>query len=163
MTARDELVRIALGEQGEPYGAHRDCSGFTAWAYRQVGVTIPEGSVAQFGVGVTVPSKAHVQAGDLVFWDTFGPAPGHVALAINPSQVIHALNPDKGIMVSGINAEMGGPYMGARRILEDAPRPKAPVSDPTGNKDPALQYPQRNRHERRKARRLARQDRREAA
>ena len=78
MSARDSLVRIALGEVGKPYETHRDCSGFTAWCYRQIGITIPEGSVAQFNVGQKVGQNQPLLAGDLLFWDTFGPAPGHV-------------------------------------------------------------------------------------
>lgn len=113
----DTVVDAALGEKGKSYAAHRDCSGFTAWAYRQAGVTIPEGSVAQYSVGHGVPVR-DLQAGDLVFWDTFGPSPGHVALAINPSQVIHAINPERGIIVSDLHANMGGPMVGVRRVLD---------------------------------------------
>lgn len=130
MSARERFVDIAVGEVGKPYELHRDCSGFTAWAARQVGITIPEGSVAQFSVGDPVPSKMQVQAGDLLFWDTFGAAPGHVAIAINPSQVVHAINEQQGIVIDPINADMGGPYMGARRIITEG----APVepTEPTG-------------------------------
>lgn len=127
---RKTIVAWAKAQVGKPYATYRDCSGFTAAAYRHMGITIPEGSVAQWKVGESVYHLGHVQAGDLLFWDTFGEAPGHVALAINPSQVVHALNPEKGIVVSGVNANMGGPYMGARRILSnDAPDTRKVTKD----------------------------------
>lgn len=129
MTQRDRFVQAALGEIGKPYSAHRDCSGFTAWAARQAGFLLPEGSVAQYTVGHGVPVRDLI-AGDLVFWNTFGPSPGHVAIAINPSQVIHAINPEQGIIISNIHANMGGPMVGVRRLIfadEDAPNPKDPI------------------------------------
>ncbi len=132
MTQREDIVRWAEAQIGKPYSAYRDCSGFTAAAYRQVGITIPEGSVAQWKVGAPVTDDEHLAPGDLVFWDTFGPAPGHVALAVNAGQVVHALNEQRGIVMSNVNANMGGPYMGARRILpvdtapEEPPRSKRP-------------------------------------
>lgn len=127
MTQRDRFVQAALGEVGKPYSAHRDCSGFTAWAARQAGFLLPEGSVAQYSQGHGVPVR-DLQAGDLVFWDTFGPSPGHVALAINPSQVVHALNESRGIIISPIHADMGGPMVGVRRLdfAEDTEQPKHP-------------------------------------
>lgn len=132
MTQRDDLVRIALGEVGKPYSAHRDCSGLTAWLYRQIGITIPEGSVAQFGVGQAV-SIEDSQPGDLYFYDTFGPAPGHVAIFIGKGELVHALNEQRGIVRSSVFASMGGPFMGARRILPaDSPivENPAPVEEP---------------------------------
>lgn len=132
MSARDTLVRIALAEVGKPYEEHRDCSGFTAWCYRQIGIEIPEGSVAQFSVGQRVGENEQLLAGDLLFWDTFGPPPGHVAVYIGDGQVVHALNETAGIVRSASTANMGGPYMGCRRILaastqvEPPPDPKPP-------------------------------------
>ena len=67
MSKADVAVRAAQGELGKDYEAHRDCSGFTAWCAAQAGVTIPQGSVAQFQVGRSIP-RDQVAAGDLVFW-----------------------------------------------------------------------------------------------
>lgn len=133
MSQRETFVNAALLEIGKPYTTHRDCSGFTAWAARQAGFTLPEGSVAQYRQGSGVPVRDLI-AGDLVFWDTFGPSPGHVAIAINPSQVIHALNESRGIIVSEIYADMGGPMVGVRRLALDGdgatPDPKDTPVDP---------------------------------
>lgn len=147
MSTRDDVVAIAKGEVGKPYGTHRDCSGFTAWAFRQVGVTLPEGSVAQYGVGHGVPSR-DLQPGDLVFWSPYGNTLGHVALAISSSEVVHALNPGRGIIVSNIHADMGGPMVGARRVLPDA--------SPGGTPNPKPDRERREHRERKRARRRQR-------
>lgn len=180
MTQREDLVRIALGEVGKPYSAHRDCSGYTAWAYRQIGITIPEGSVAQFGVGREVKAGEDWEWGDLLFWDTFGPAPGHVALYVGSGYVVHALNEQKGIVTSRWDAEMGGPLMGARRILPaDSPivETPAPVEESGGmwhgtweeasfpdgyvmpERTPVPKHQGPNRHERRAQRKRLRKER----
>lgn len=145
MSARDSLARVALGEVGKPYDTHRDCSGFTAWCYRQIGIEIPEGSVAQFSVGQKVGENELLLVGDLLFWDTYGEPPGHVALYIGDGQVVHALNERKGIVRSASTAPMGGPYMGCRRILAGPP-PKP--------YDPEItDYPKAPRQKRRRRRR----------
>jgi hypothetical protein len=125
MSQRDRFVAAAQGELGKPYSAHRDCSGFTAWAARQADFLLPEGSVAQFKVGQSVPVR-DIEKGDLVFWDTFGPSPGHVAIYDGEGGVLHALNPDRGIIRSDLHANMGGPMVGVRRVIgtEDASNPK---------------------------------------
>ena len=144
-------MRWAEAQVGKPYHAYRDCSGFTAAAFRQVGITIPEGSVAQWKVGTPVTGEEHLNPGDLVFWDTFGPAPGHVALAVNAGQVVHALNEQRGIIISNVNANMGGPYMGARRIL--------PVDADPQEESPKTKHQSRPRRVRRLVREQRREDR----
>ena len=78
------------------------------------------------------------QPGDLLFWDTFGPAPGHVAIAETDETIIHALNESRGIIRSRWDAAMGGPYMGARRVI-------APPGDP----DPPKAHRPRKRRRKR--------------
>jgi len=154
MTQRDDLVRWALAQIGKPYATYRDCSGFTAAAYRQIGITIPEGSVAQYGVGTKVSPHEIVAGkylpGDLLFWDTFGQPPGHVALYVGNGQVVHALNEQKGIVVSRVEANMGGPSMGARRILVPSDSPVE--DDPAPAEEPPKGKAKRRKHRRRKDR-----------
>ena len=90
-------VKAALSKQGTPYvwGAKGpkvfDCSGLTQWAWGQAGVTIGPDTYTQVKQGVPV-APGDVQAGDLIFpkgsWDSRGP--GHVQLAISPTEVVHA-------------------------------------------------------------------------
>lgn len=92
-----EAVQAALSKLGVAYvwGAkgpsNFDCSGLTQWAWAQAGVRLGPDTYTQVGQGVAVP-QGEVRAGDLIFprssWDDRGP--GHVQLAISPTQVVHA-------------------------------------------------------------------------
>jgi cell wall-associated NlpC family hydrolase len=87
----------ALRKQGTPYvwgakGPDRfDCSGLTQWAWAQAGVQLGPDTYTQITQGVPV-APGDVRPGDLIFpkdsFDTRGP--GHVQLAISPTQVVHA-------------------------------------------------------------------------
>jgi peptidoglycan DL-endopeptidase CwlO len=87
----------ALSKQGTPYvwgakGPDRfDCSGLTQWAWAQAGVRLGPDTYSQVIQGVPV-APGDVRAGDLIFpkddFDSRGP--GHVQLAISPTQVVHA-------------------------------------------------------------------------
>jgi cell wall-associated NlpC family hydrolase len=90
-------VKAALSKQGTPYvwaakGPRVfDCSGLTQWAWGQAGVTLGADTYTQVKQGVPV-APGDVQAGDLIFpkgsWDSRGP--GHVQLAVSPTEVVHA-------------------------------------------------------------------------
>lgn len=90
-------VKSALSKRGTAYvwGAkgptNFDCSGLTQWAWRQAGVTLGPNTYTQINQGSPV-APGQVQAGDLIFpknsWDSRGP--GHVMLAISPTEVVHA-------------------------------------------------------------------------
>jgi cell wall-associated NlpC family hydrolase len=155
MSAAEKFVEVALGEVGKSYHLHRDCSGFTAWAARQVGVTIPEGSVAQFGVGERAPDYSD-EPGLLHFWDTYGQAPGHVGIGIGDGKFIHAMNETAGIKVSDLRANMGGAnrYMGARRIFTDTT--PAPTPEPPPNPKPGRPRDRQRERERDRLRRRRR-------
>jgi cell wall-associated NlpC family hydrolase len=90
-------ARAALGRRGVPYvwGAkgpnNFDCSGLTQWAWRQAGVQLGPDTYSQIRQGVPV-AASEVRAGDLIFpTSSFdGRGPGHVQLAISPTEVVHA-------------------------------------------------------------------------
>jgi cell wall-associated NlpC family hydrolase len=87
----------ALSRQGTPYvwggkGPDRfDCSGLTQWAWARAGVDLGSDTYSQVTQGVPV-APGDVRAGDLIFpKDSFdGRGPGHVQLAISPTEVVHA-------------------------------------------------------------------------
>jgi cell wall-associated NlpC family hydrolase len=92
-------VAAALTRRGAAYvwGAKGptsfDCSGLTQWAWKQAGVQLGGDTYTQINQGVPVP-PGDVRAGDLIFpkdaWGRGGP--GHVQLAISPTEVVHAPN-----------------------------------------------------------------------
>jgi peptidoglycan DL-endopeptidase CwlO len=112
-------VAAALTRQGDPYfwgakGPNRfDCSGLTQWAWRQAGVQLGGDTYAQIRDGVAVP-PGQVRAGDLIFpGDSFdGRGPGHVQLAISPTEVIHA--PQSGDVVRVVR--MPSAYVARRPV-----------------------------------------------
>jgi peptidoglycan DL-endopeptidase CwlO len=93
-------ARAALSRRGSPYvwGAKGpwafDCSGLTQWSWEQAGVRLGGDTYSQINEGIAVPA-GQVRAGDLIFpAASFGEdgrsGPGHVQLAISPTEVIHA-------------------------------------------------------------------------
>jgi cell wall-associated NlpC family hydrolase len=113
-------VAAAQSMIGVPYAtagttpAGFDCSGLTQWAFRQAGISLPRTSYAQFGVGAPV-SRANIQAGDLVFFNTSGAGASHVGIATSNSTVISATT--HGVMQHAISdSYWGSHYVGARRV-----------------------------------------------
>jgi cell wall-associated NlpC family hydrolase len=116
----------ALSKQGTPYvwgakGPDRfDCSGLTQWAWAQAGVRLGSDTYSQVIQGVPV-APGDVRAGDLIFpkddFDSRGP--GHVQLAISPTQVVHA--PQTGDVVR--IAPMPSAYVARRPVPPPAEMP----------------------------------------
>ena len=127
------LVQTALSTQGHCYlygGAPGpsgtgcwDCSSAANWWLTQAGYTIPGGawnpathgpdtlSYLAWGGAVTIGhSSSQAQAGDLVVWQT------HMGVAIGNGQMISALNPSKGTLVTPIDGQVLGEILFVRRI-----------------------------------------------
>ncbi len=112
--ARSEVVSIAKRYLGAPYvwGAAGpnsfDCSGFTMFVYRQVGVSLPHSSRAQIGCGQRV-SRSDLAPGDLVF---FGSPIHHVGIYVGGGMYIHAPHTGDVVKISALDR---GDYAGACR------------------------------------------------
>jgi len=109
-----DVVAIAKRYLGAPYvwaasGPNSfDCSGFTMFVYKQVGISLPHSSRSQINCGARV-SRADLAPGDLVF---FGSPIHHVGLYIGGGLMIHA--PQTGDVVK-ISSAFGSDYAGACR------------------------------------------------
>ena len=66
-----------------------DCSGLMVWAFKQVGISLPHYSGAQYA-STTRVSRSQLQPGDLVFWGSGGSE--HVALYMGGNQIVHAFS-----------------------------------------------------------------------
>lgn len=111
--ARSEVVSIAKRYLGAKYvwGAEGpntfDCSGFTMFVYRQVGVQLPRVSRDQINAGQRV-SRGDLQPGDLVF---FGSPIHHVGIYVGGGQMIHSPRTGDVVKISPLHSD----YVGACR------------------------------------------------
>ena len=119
------VVRVAFSKVGASYrwgatGPYSfDCSGFTRYVMKQMGVNVPHSSRAQFNGGRAV-SRNGLLSGDLVFFQ--GPSGrggvGHVAVYIGNNKIVHASTPSTGVIVSSLSERyFASRYIGARRYL----------------------------------------------
>ena len=110
-----QAVNYALAQVGKGYvmgttgPSTFDCSGLMYAGYKQVGISLPRTSQAQFSAGTSV-SKGDLQPGDLVFY--YGGIT-HVGMYIGNGQIVHAANPRSGVVTASVNSM---PYQGARRV-----------------------------------------------
>jgi len=116
-TKASQVVAIALQYLGVPYvwggmsPSGFDCSGLTAYAYAQIGISLPHHAASQWNYGVPVAFGSE-QPGDLVFFSGLG----HMGMYIGGGQFVHAPHTGDVVKISSLS-ERGGNYMGARRIL----------------------------------------------
>jgi cell wall-associated NlpC family hydrolase len=108
-------VSVALQYLGVPYvwggmsPSGFDCSGLVAYAYAQVGVSLPHHAATMFGHGVAV-SYDQLQPGDLVFANGLG----HMGMYIGSGQYVHA--PHTGDVVRIASMSSRGDWVGFRRV-----------------------------------------------
>ena len=112
------VVGVAMGYLGTPYrygGADPsgfDCSGFVAYVYGQMGVSLPHYSGAQYSAGVAV-SRDDLQPGDLVFFNGLG----HVGIYIGGGNFVHAPHTGDVVKISSIwDSWYRSTWVGGRRL-----------------------------------------------
>lgn len=99
-------VQAALSQLGVPYkyatsspGVSFDCSGLTAWAWQQAGVSLPHQSKAQYNSTRHVPID-QAMPGDLIFYYT---PISHVGIYIGGGRVVHAPEPGTVVNIATVN------------------------------------------------------------
>ena len=118
----DKLIVIAKSKLGSPYSfgslgpSAFDCSGYTSYVFRQMGISLPRTASSQAYGGVKV-AKANLKKGDLVFFNTYGGI-SHVGIYRENGNFIHASSYGSGVVVSNINDSYYAPrYVTAARYL----------------------------------------------
>jgi len=99
-------VTAALSQLGVPYrfaastpGVAFDCSGLTAWAWAQAGVSLPHQSLLQYLALPHVPAEA-AQPGDLLFFH----APiSHVTVYVGNGTMVQAPSSQSVVQVAKVN------------------------------------------------------------
>ncbi len=113
------VVSIALQYLGTPYvwggsspATGFDCSGFVAYVFAQVGISLPHHAASQYGYGIAVP-REQLAPGDLVFFDGLG----HVGIYIGNGQFVHAPHTGDVVKISSLyDSWYAATYVGARRL-----------------------------------------------
>jgi cell wall-associated NlpC family hydrolase len=112
------VVGVAMQYLGVPYvwggmsPSGFDCSGLIAYAYAQVGVSLPHHAASQYGYGTPV-SRDELQPGDLVFFDGLG----HAGIYVGGGQFIHAPHTGDVVKISSLyDSWYDSGWVGGRRI-----------------------------------------------
>jgi cell wall-associated NlpC family hydrolase len=119
----ERVVSEARKQLGQPYvwgGKSRaegfDCSGYTAWVYRSLGVDIGASALQQYQAGVSIP-RAGLLPGDLVFFLGSG-TPLHVGIYAGDGQFLHAPGAGKRIESSKIDdGYFSARFLAGRRVV----------------------------------------------
>ncbi|MBR2666879.1 MAG: SH3 domain-containing protein [Oscillospiraceae bacterium] len=126
-SAAQQVVAIAKSYLGTPYvyggmsPSGFDCSGFTAYVYKQIGVNLIHGASSQMTAsnGYSV-SRDQLQPGDLVFFRAAGssyPAT-HVGIYIGDNCFIHASSSGGRIVITDLSVDHYSMiYAGAKRVI----------------------------------------------
>ncbi len=110
VAAAESQIGVPYVWGGESPGVGFDCSGLTAWAWGQAGVSLPHFSGAQMADSTPVPIS-DLQPGDLLF---YGPGGGtHVAMYIGGGQMIEAPYTGASVWITGVR--LGTGFAGAGR------------------------------------------------
>ncbi|UCZ51448.1 S-layer homology domain-containing protein [Bacillus shivajii] len=129
---RQDIVNISKNYIGVPYlwggtsTAGFDCSGFVKYVYREAGITLSRTTSTQINEGRAV-NRNELKPGDIVFFNTTGVSPSHNGIYIGNNQFIHS-GSSRGVEITSLGNLYWSPrYIGARRIIEDAPLPPEPL------------------------------------
>jgi lipoprotein Spr len=119
---KSTLVSVVSSVYGTPYKfggittSGFDCSGFTQYVFKKMGVSLARTSAAQYKQGTPV-SKSQLREGDLVFFNTLGNGVSHVGIYIGDGKFAHSSS-SKGIRTDSLsNSYYKQRYLGAKRIL----------------------------------------------
>lgn len=124
---RTALITVAKSLMKTPYvwggtsPSGIDCSGFTRYVYRSIGMAIPRDADQQFLTGkvCALPNVTETLVeGDLLFFSGSAGGVGHVGIALNSTEFIHAKQ-DQGVLVSRLtDSEIYfGRFLLAKRLL----------------------------------------------
>ncbi len=95
-----------------------DCSGYTQYIFKKIGINLPRTAYEQSKIGERVKGRLH--KGDLLFFNT-DPSRAipvtHVGVYLEKGKFIHAASKKRGIIISALSKKYQRTYLGARRVL----------------------------------------------
>lgn len=125
-TKADSVISIGRRYLGTPYRfgspsgvtSTFDCSSFTQYVFRKVGISLPRTSRDQAKVGTFV-SRSNLRKGDLVFFSTSksGGKIAHVGIYAGNGQILHTYGAG-GVKYTSLNSSWwSAHYITARRVI----------------------------------------------
>ena len=113
-TKSQKLVSVAKSLVGKPYVLNAkgpssfDCSGFTNYCYRQIGVSVSGSAQTQgYNRGTKISSKSDLKVGDIVCFDTNagdGDLSDHVGIYLGGGSFIHASSSAGKVIISNMSS-----------------------------------------------------------
>lgn len=129
-TPQKEIEAISKKYLGDPYvwggtdpRTGMDCSGYTKYVYKKVGITIPRTAYEQSKIGHEV-SLQDLKKGDLLFFLTDkkrGIPITHVGIYLDHGKFIHAASTKKGIIISNLKGYYKKAFRLAKRVITSSP------------------------------------------
>ncbi|SFJ72465.1 NlpC/P60 family protein [Paenibacillus sp. UNC496MF] len=114
-----------------------DCSGFTMYVFKKLGVEIPHASRSQATLGKKI-AKDDLIPGDLVFFNTTGNGISHVGIYVGDGKFAHA-STSRGVAINGLSESYYSKrYVTARRVMNQSTFEKYandPSDEPGDNDD----------------------------
>ncbi|WP_285725641.1 C40 family peptidase [Psychromicrobium xiongbiense] len=106
------MVNFALSKVGGAYqwggtGPGYDCSGLVWAAFRSVGVNVARGGTDQWRQAPIHVPFSQARYGDLLIFNYDGAMATHIGIYLGNGQVVHALNPAQGILVTSLSSLYG--------------------------------------------------------
>ncbi|MFC5467402.1 C40 family peptidase [Cohnella suwonensis] len=117
----DETIKPLLGIDYKYGGSTKsgfDCSGFTQYVFKQLGINLNRASRDQAKQGQKV-SRDNLRPGDLVFFNTNGKGISHVGIYVGDGKMVHSPSSGKSVsFVSIYDKYYASRYVTARRIMD---------------------------------------------
>ena len=119
--AREQIGMPYVSGGESPAEGGFDCSGLTYYAWKQVGVTLPRSSSAQWA-WVDRIKKSELKPGDLVFYSAYGAGGSvtHVALYAGDGKIIQAHKPGVRLSEDSLATWWTSNLVGYGRVPADA-------------------------------------------
>ncbi|MFF2912837.1 MULTISPECIES: C40 family peptidase [Bacillales] len=115
----DSVITKTLGTSYKTGGtstAGFDCSGFTTYVYKSIGISLPRTSQSQYSAGTSI-SRSQMRPGDLVFFNTLGNGVSHVGIFVGNGKFAQSSS-SRGVIISSLSEKYWADrYIGAKRIM----------------------------------------------
>ncbi|WP_223879855.1 C40 family peptidase [Paenibacillus spiritus] len=115
----DSVIAKTIGvsyKVGGSTTAGFDCSGFTKYVYKKLGLNLPRTSREQYKMGTTV-SRSNLRSGDLVFFNTTGSGVSHVGIYVGNGKFAQSSS-SRGVNISSLSQSYWSKrYVGAKRVM----------------------------------------------